>query len=309
MSTPRPSRPRPSPRRPPRRGPSPQQRTRTLRITAFVSVVVVAVMLLVLWAVSGPLLGISNVTVVGYTGTERATVNETADLVAGTGSMVRLPKGDMRRALTRFPGVVDATVERDWPRSITVRVAMGEPVAVLAVAGGGRYLVSPTGQVMGRARSRGGLPEIAVTAYPAGGVLSARGPRAALTFIGWLPPAIAGRVRDLRAVGGGLEGKLTNGLVLRLGSATKLAEKAQALVAVLSQADPQALDQAAYLDLANPDRPMLGSSQQRTVVPGLGTGTSTDGTITTGTPTAAADATSPPGNLASPAGTETTLHP
>ncbi len=303
------STPRPSPPRPPRRGPSPQQRTRALRITAFVSVVVVAVMLLVLWAVSGPLLGISNVTVVGYTGTERATVNETADLVAGTGSMVRLPKGDMRRALTRFPGVVDATVERDWPRSITVRVAMGEPVAVLAVAGGGRYLVSPTGQVMGRAGSRGGLPEIAVTAYPAGGVLSARGPHAALIFIGWLPPAIAGRVRDLRAVGGGLEGKLTNGLVLRLGSATKLAEKAQALVAVLSQADPQALDQAAYLDLANPDRPMLGSSQQRTVAPGFGTGTSTDGTITTGTPTAAADATSPTGNRASPAGTETTLHP
>ena len=263
--------------------PSPEQRGKVLRIGGYVTVVTVALVLLILWIVSGPLMGISNVTVVGYTGKYKAEVQQTAELVAETGSMVRLPSGDMRIALTRFPGVLDATIQRDWPRSITVQVTEGEPVAILAVDGGGKYLLSPSGQVMGKAGNRGGLPVIAVKAYPPGGVLTGRGPRAALTFIGWLPPEIAGRIRDLKAVGGGLEGKLNNGLLLRLGSATNLAEKAQALVAVLSQADPKALDMAAYLDLSKPSRPMLGSSLVA-IQPN-------DGTSTTGTDTTAVDTT------------------
>lgn len=311
MSTGGPSRPRrPSPGKRPRSGrrmPSPEQRDRMLRIGGLVAVVAVAVVLLVTWAVSGPLFGISNVTVKGYSGPYRAEVQRSADLVAETGSMVRLPSGDMRKALTRYPGVLNATIERDWPRSITVEVEMGEPVAILQVEGGGRYLLSPSGQVMGKAGSRGGLPVIVVNTAPTGGVLTGRGPRAALTFIGWLPPEIAGRIRDLKAVGGGLQGKLSNGLVLRLGSATNLSEKAQALVAVLSQADPKALDAAAYLDLSKPTRPMLGSSL---VVTRPADGTTTDGTTTDGTAT---DGTSTDGTatteMTSTDGSDETLNP
>ena len=221
--------------RPPRRSSNPEARARVLRIAAYVSVVTVASVLLILWTISGPVFGISNVTVKGYTGDYRAEVQQSAELVAGTGSMVRLPSGDMRTALTRFPGVLDTDIERDWPWSITVRVTMGAPIAILSVKGGGRYLISPSGQVMGKAGTRAGLPVITVASYPQSGVLTANGQRAALRFIGWLPPDIAGRLRDLHAVGGGLEAKLNNGLELRLGAATKLAEKAQALVAVLCQ--------------------------------------------------------------------------
>jgi cell division protein FtsQ len=280
--------------------PSPEQRDKVLRVGGFITVVTVALVLLILWVVSGPLTGISNVTVVGYTGPYKEQVQESAELVAETGSMVRLPSGDMRIALTRFPGVLDATIERDWPRSITVQVTEGEPVAILAVDGGGRYLLSPSGQVMGKAGSRAGLPVIAVKAYPPGGVLAGRGQRAALAFIGWLPPEIAGRIRDLHAVGGGLEAKLNNGLVLRLGSATNLAEKAQALVAVISQADPKALDMAAYLDLSKPSRPMLGSSLV-TVIPS--DGTSTTGVDATGVDTTGVDTT---GGVDATATTDTT---
>ena len=283
-----------------------------LRIAAYVSVVTVASVLLILWIVSGPLLGISDVTVKGYTGDYPAEVQQSAEMVAGTGSMVRLPSGDMRTALTRFPGVLDTEIERDWPWSITVRVTMGAPVAILTVKGGGRYLISPSGQVMGKAGNRAGLPVITVASYPQSGVLTANGQRAALRFIGWLPPEIAGRIRDLHAVGGGLEASLNNGLELRLGGATKLAEKAQALVAVLSQADPKALDAAAYLDLSNPSRPMLGSSIQRLVVPGTTDGTTTGGTSTTGGTNA--DGTSTAGTstgamVDTAGGTGTTLNP
>ena len=283
-----------------------------LRIAAYVSVVTVASMLLILWTISGPVFGISNVTVKGYTGDYRAEVQQSAELVAGTGSMVRLPSGDMRTALTRFPGVLDTDIERDWPWSITVRVTMGAPIAILSVKGGGRYLISPSGQVMGKAGTRAGLPVITVASYPQSGVLTANGQRAALRFIGWLPPDIAGRLRDLHAVGGGLEAKLNNGLELRLGAATKLAEKAQALVAVLSQADPKALDRAAYLDLANPSRPMLGSTIQRLAVPGTTDGTATDGTSTTDSTSGDAtstDGTSNGGMVDTTGGTGTTLNP
>ena len=310
-SSPSGSRPRTG-QRPPRRSSNPEARARVLRIAAYMSVVTVASVLLILWTISGPVLGISDVTVKGYTGDYRAEVQQSAELVAGTGSMVRLPSGDMRTALTRFPGVLDTDIERDWPWSITVRVTMGAPIAILSVKGGRRYLISPSGQVMGKAGNRAGLPVITVASYPQSGVLTANGQRAALRFIGWLPPDIAGRLRDLHAVGGGLEAKLNNGLELRLGAATKLAEKAQALVAVLSQADPKALDRAAYLDLSNPSRPMLGSTIQRLAVPGTTDGTATDGTSTTDSTSGDAtstDGTSNGGMVDTTGGTGTTLNP
>ena len=249
---------------------------RAVRGITYWVVVAVGVLLLALWVVSGPVCGISNVTVEGYTGRDTAAVQETAELVAATGSMVRLPVGDMRRALTRFPGIVDVRVERDWPRSITVAVTMGEPVAILAVDSGGRYLLSPSGQVMGAADGAVGLPVIRVKAFPPGGVLTAPGDRAALLFIGWLPPEVAARLRNLRYADGRLYADLANGLELRIGAPEQLAEKAQALAAVLSQADPKALATAAYLDISNPRRPMLGSK----VVPIIA---GADGTSTTGT--------------------------
>lgn len=268
------------PRRPTRRRRTPSSgrasafaANRVVRGVTYWVVVGVGALLLLLWIVSGPVCGISGVTVEGYTGKDAAAVQQTAELVAGTGSMVRLPVGDMRRALTRFPGVVDATVTRDWPRSITVMVTMGEPVAILDVATGGRYLLSPTGQVMGPAGTTVGLPVISVKTPPPGGVLTDPGQRAALLFIGWLQPEVAGRLRKLRFENGRLYAELANGLELRIGQPEQLAEKAQALAAVLSQADPKALAAAAYLDISNPRRPMLGSK----VVPLTAPGTDTTG--------------------------------
>ncbi len=280
------------PRRPPRdrrrpASPGPRARAsaiagnRLVRLVTYWAVITFALLLLLLWIVSGPLLGISTVAVQGYTGKQQAAVQQTAELVAGTGSMVRLPRGDMRRALTRFPGVVDATIERDGLRSISVEVEMGDPVAVLSLASGQRYLLSPSGQVMGAAEGTAGLPVIRVASYPPGGVLAEPGQRAALTFIGWLPPEYAGRLRNVRGEGGRLFATLANGLELRIGPPTDLAEKAQALVAVLSQADPEALSAAAYLDISNPGRPMLGSKVVPLTDEG-GTSTTGDGTGTTG---------------------------
>ena len=280
------------PRRPPRdrrrpASPGPRARAsaiagnRLVRLVTYWAVITFALLLLLLWIVSGPLLGISTVAVQGYTGKQQAAVQQTAELVAGTGSMVRLPRGDMRRALTRFPGVVDAAIERDGLRSISVEVEMGDPVAVLSLASGQRYLLSPSGQVMGAAEGTAGLPVIRVASYPPGGVLAEPGQRAALTFIGWLPPEYAGRLRNVRGEGGRLFATLANGLELRIGPPTDLAEKAQALVAVLSQADPEALSAAAYLDISNPGRPMLGSKVVPLTDEG-GTSTTGDGTGTTG---------------------------
>jgi len=256
--------------RPPRRrsrppGPTAGERAsaiagnRVVRGVAYWGTVTVAGLLLILWIISGPVLGIGTVTVEGYTGPQKVAVQETAELVAATGSMVRVPVGDMRRALERFPGVVDVRVERDWPRSVMVDVTMGEPVAILAVESGGRYLLSPSGQIMGKAGTTVGLPVISVASPPPGGVLSAPGDRAALLFVGWLQPEVAGRLRNLRFQDGRLFADLANGLELRIGPPTKLAQKAQALAAVLAQADPKALGDAAYLDISNPSRPMLGA--------------------------------------------------
>lgn len=311
---PRPSgsaRPKGKPRRSggsrPPRGPSTGERASAVvnnpvvRAVTYWVVVAVGVLLLALWVVSGPVCGISNVTVEGYTGPQAAAVQETAEIVAGTGSMVRVPVGDMRRALTRFPGITDVRVTRDWPRSITVDVTMGEPVAILAVQSGGRYLLSPTGQVMGTAAGVVGLPVIRVATAPPGGVITNPGERAALRFIGWLPPQVAARLRNLRYGGGRLFADMANALEVRIGAPTKLAAKAQALSAVLSQASPESLARAAYLDISNPTRPMLGSK----IVPITGEegGTSTTGgTDTTGGADTSGDGTSGSGDGASTTG-------
>jgi hypothetical protein len=91
-------------------------------------------------------------------------------------------------------------------------------------------------------------------------VLTDPGQRAALLFVGWLQPEIAGRLRNLRFQDGRLFAELANGLELRIGPPENLAQKAQALAAVLSQADPKAL--AALLarpglsaERKGPDRP------------------------------------------------------
>ena len=65
--------------RPPRRSSNPEARARVLRIAAYVSVVTVASVLLILWTISGPVFGISNVTVKGYTGDYRAEVQQSAE--------------------------------------------------------------------------------------------------------------------------------------------------------------------------------------------------------------------------------------
>jgi hypothetical protein len=129
-----------------------------------------------------------------------------------------------------------------------------------------------------------GLPVIRLASYPPGGVLTEPGQRAALTFVGWLPPEYAGRLRNVRGEDGRLFATLANGLELRIGPPTRLAEKAQALVAVLSQADPEALAAAAYLDISNPGRPMLGAKVVPLTDEG-GTSTTGDGTGTTGSAT------------------------
>ena len=64
----------------------------------------IAALLLVLWVVSGPVCGISGVTVEGYTGTDRAAVQQTAELVAGTGSMANTRLcGSLARCAVMIP--------------------------------------------------------------------------------------------------------------------------------------------------------------------------------------------------------------
>ena len=151
------------------------------------------------------------------------------------------------------------------------------------------------------------LAVIKVKAPPPGGVITDPGQRAALLFVGWLQPEVAGRLRNLRFQDGRLFADLANGLELRIGTPTKLAQKAQALAAVLAQADPAALSRAAYLDISNPARPMLGSRIVPVPVPAPAPGTSTtDATSTTGGTSTTGVPTDTTGGTGTTGGTSTT---
>jgi cell division septal protein FtsQ len=214
------------------------------------------------WVLTGPPVGIHGVAVEGYDGPNRAAVETTARLVAGEGTILDLPVGPMRAALTRFPWIEDVSLARDFPRGIRVEVTQAEPAAVAVPARGRKVLLTAEGRVLGLAPSRGGLARVrlAGTAPAEGGRVTEADARRSLQLVRSLAPALAGRLRDLRVEDGEMVGRLAGGPELRLGPPEGLALKAKALTAVLGHLSADQERSARYLDVSVPDRPALGGT-------------------------------------------------
>ena len=213
------------------------------------------------WILTGPPVGIHGVSVEGYEGPNRAAVETTARLVAGEGTILDLPVGPMRTALTRFPWVEDVRVARSFPRGITVEVTQAEPAAVAVPARGRSVLVTASGRVLGPAPSAsGGLARVRLAgdAPPEGGRIGEADARRSLDLVRSLAPALAARLRDLRVEDGEMVGSLAGGPEVRLGPPDAIQLKAKALTAVLGHLTADQERSARYLDVSVPDRPALG---------------------------------------------------
>jgi cell division protein FtsQ len=157
------------------------------------------------------------------------------------------------RRVEELPWVADATVRRDWPGTIRIRVVEHAP-AVFVRDGDLVVLVAANGRAIARAaHAPPGLVEVrGVRAAPANGELLS--PPEAAGIMGELPPALAQRVAAIDVSAADVALVLARGGAVRLGSATDLAAKGAAALAVLERRGDAPF---AYVDVATPQTPVV----------------------------------------------------
>jgi cell division protein FtsQ len=235
-------------------------RGRQRRVLALIGAAAVAALVLLWWLANGPLLAVGHVSVRGYDRPDRAALVAAIEEAASGGTVVSPPADRLRRAAAAFPYVSEVSVQRDWPRGLTVDVTVAEPAAAVSGPGGAAAAVSEEGRVLGPVPEDAGLGWVRLPAPPppAGYALPEPG-RAALAFLAAAPPEAGRRVRRLAIDStGSLSGLIDGGPVLRLGRPEDLTAKARALALVLSQVPAQDLEAATYIDLRIPRRPAIG---------------------------------------------------
>ncbi len=235
-------------------------RGRQRRALVLIGLAALAALALLWWLAQGPLLAVGHVSVRGYDGPDRDALVAAIDGAASDGTMVSPPVDEVRAAAAAFPWVASVSVQRDWPRGLTVDVSMAQPVAIAAAAGGEAAVVAESGRVLGPVPEDAGLGWLRVAAPPpAAGYALPDADRAALAFLAAAPPEAARRVRRLGMdATGALSGRIDGGPELRLGRPQHLAAKARALGLVLGKVPAQDIDSATYIDLRVPKRPAIG---------------------------------------------------
>jgi len=223
------------------------------RLRVVLVLVTVAVVAAGAWAVlHGSLFSAKVLRVEGSTHTPAATVLATAGL-AGHPPLLDVNPGVAAARLGRLPWVSTATVQRQWPDGVVVRIRERTPVAVVGLgssAGSAGWAeVDRTGRVLADVTSAPAhlvrLTAAAGTSPPAPPPGRDLGPadRAALTVAATLPPAFSSQVTAVvTEPGGTLDLQLTTPVTVSLGSTSQLPAKYEDVAAVLAGAPLQAGD-------------------------------------------------------------------
>lgn len=211
---------------------------RLLVIAAVFGVVLAGVAVL-----RSPLFSLDRVDVGGDQRTDPAAMLEGAGIVPGT-PLIEIDVESAAEALLADPRIAAATVERDWPRGLTVTVTERFPVAWVD-QGSGWQQVALDGVVLDQGEPDATAPRIRAVAG------ADRALEAALVFVEALPVALTeGMVVDARTD----ELIATwNGLTIRLGRPTDMEAKARALEVVAADAP----EPGSEITLIAPDRPAV----------------------------------------------------
>jgi cell division septal protein FtsQ len=248
------------------------------------------------------LFAMHDVVVTGASPALTAQVQAAVRTSVGTRSLLALSSSGVAQAIDGVPGVHVATVDRDFPSTLRVRVWPEHAVAI-AVSGHDRVIVSASGRVLATIGRRSRPPNLPHLGLPGHGV-PAPGSRIAnpkllaqLAAVSAIPAhfgAPVGWVREDPARGLELELHWPH-LVIRLGPAVDLKQKLRAASLVM-RAYPTiaAREGLSYVDVSAPARPavMPKTPDQTTlalVAPSAGTAdsgiaTTAAATTTTTTP-------------------------
>ncbi len=156
----------------------------------------------------------------------------------------------------RLPWVARATVARSWPDGVVVTVTERAPVAEIT-RGRGSALVDASGRVLADLpAAQQGLLSISVPGrVPAPGGTVDPADRAGVAAVAGLPPAFRGQVTGVVVLTGGtVHLTLTSPVTVDLGSSGALAQKYEAVAAVLAGAS---LHPGDVIDVTVPGSPVV----------------------------------------------------
>lgn len=238
------------------------------RLRVLVGIVAVAAVGSGGWAATGsPLLDLDRLVVEGAVHTRPDEARFASGLRRGQ-PLLDVDEVGAARAVEALPWVAQATVRRQWPGQIRIRLVEREPVAVTASDDGGAALVDRAGRVLERVE----VPPadlIVLTGLPpagaAGSTLTPEGV-AVLSVAVALPDELRARTTGVAPAGGGkgeVELRLSPEGTVRLGPPEDLDRKFDAIRAVLAQVD---LRDLAVLDVRRPDNPVLTRAEPPTKV-------------------------------------------
>lgn len=157
--------------------------------------------------------------------------------------------------LERLPWVAHATVTREWPDGVRIRVVERTPVAAVA-DGSGWVVVARSGKVLARATAPPAtLVRISTLAAPGRPGTTLRTARPALTVAATLPNAFKRQVASVQtSPRGTVTLHLTSGLTVDLGSTVALKQKYEDVAAILSGAR---LASGQVIDVSAPAAPVV----------------------------------------------------
>jgi cell division protein FtsQ len=222
---------------PPRPG---RRRTALLVVAGTVAVAVLATWLVAFSSV----FGVRSVDVRGTQVLTAAQVRDAAHIGHGT-PLVRVDTVAVSRRVQRLAEVASAHVSTSFPSTVVITVTERRPVGYVRAAGRD-VLVDRTGtQYRTVAASPSGLPRFVVPSGTAGRPTA----RAVAAVAAALPAAARRQVRSIEALTpSAITLVLTRSRVVQWGSATRTADKARLLPALLQHGSSQ-------IDLTDPDQP------------------------------------------------------
>jgi cell division protein FtsQ len=217
------------------------------------------------WLKSSGVFVLRSVAVRGGTESDRIAVRDAVARAAAGRSLLALSSSHVARAIEQVPTIRLASVDRDFPHTLRIRIVPERPVALAVGVGNYRSLVAASGRVLKVFSPREAVPSLPRIWPPVnerpipGGTIESAPIQAALG-------ALAARPRDFRAKVAnvkydpvrGIVMKLQGGLDIVLGPPLALKSKLRAAAWVLRRYPTRAdRAQLIYADVSAPNRPAV----------------------------------------------------
>jgi cell division protein FtsQ len=193
---------------------------------------------------------------------------------AGGHSLLNVDRGAIARQLSQMPYVRSVTVDRAFPHTLGIKVAVEHPAIVVASAGGG-YLVSDDGRVLEqRTKIPAWLPLVRVprgTSLIVGRDAGDANIAMALSVLSQAPAGFTrrvGTIHELVPNNGMVTALVGKHLHLRLGTPDHLALKLAVVQRVMHRITGAQRSELSYVDVSAPKRPAYG---MRSTLPSSGT--------------------------------------